>query len=186
MRSLRVEDGDLLGGRNVSTALLILFAFCVVAGLVATVAFVARSRRRPGVGTTSRETGALLVPPAPPRSVDATGRRFIGGGLLRGRFGLTKATAPLAELAIARGGLTLRFRPEPLVRVLFGVSPLTLAPGTGVIAFPARGWMARYVGFATNGVVAGYFNSSRPEELLGLLSAAGFAVDWAEKKVQRV
>jgi len=103
--------------------------------------------------------------------------------MVEGRFGEVSATWPLVVFEVSRTELVLRIRP-PLGAAPLGARALRARPDAETVAFPARGWWSRFVGIRTaHG--DGYFQTSRPEELLGVLQAAGFHVTGVEQRISR-
>jgi hypothetical protein len=154
--------------------------FCVVTGCVSTAVmlWMGRSRRkRPFV---VRETGAVLAPITHPGG--SSSWLLVGAGALAGDLGKIHGSWPLAVLEWGDGQLSLRIRPELLTRAV-GVRPLRVSPGGGAVAFPASGYFgSQWVGIRA-GEGEGYFRTTRRQELLGILQAAGFEVTWAELKI---
>lgn len=154
--------------------------FCIVAGCLFTAVTVSIARARQKNHVQIRETGVVLDPVVPTGASHSL--RRVGAGVLSGRFGKVSARWPLVVLELRGGELSMRIRPAAL-GAAFGARPLHASVGNGAVVFPARGWFrSRYVGIEVNRE-EGYFRSSRPEEMLGVLQAAGFNVTRTERKL---
>jgi len=125
-------------------------------------------------------TGRTLVP------ILATGPRgrWGGGAELPWLYDRIHAAAPLAVLELTGSSVTVRVRPRMLALGLQAV--ITLEPDGVDAIFPIKTRLAGYegIGLRRHGGAVTYFWSSRREELLSALAAAGFPVRWEERIVR--
>jgi hypothetical protein len=109
--------------------------------------------------------------------------RFIGGMNIPSRVGRINASRPLAELAIADGALVLRPRWFAGWVMRDFVIPLDQVAA----AFPLSGRrMTRGIGVSMPAGQVAYFWTTRPDEVLAALYAAGVIVDPVPRRASAV
>ena len=167
------------------------FVLCGVAGTAITAVSVARGQRLVArVNSAHGDDG--LPGRAPGRSADqsagldptARPARWVGSASTPGALGYMDVSVPLAVAEVGPGRLVLRVRPA-IFRLMFGLATLTVAPGDGVVIFPAHKFGQEGIEIRLNGRPSHYFWIGRRQELLASLAAAGFDVRAEEQQMRR-
>jgi hypothetical protein len=100
-------------------------------------------------------------------------------------LGQVYATSPCGVLELDGQELTLRLRPRPFSR-FFGGASLNANPTTDLELYPALGARgAQGVGIQPPGRSVSYFWTFRRAEVLTTLAAAGFRMNWDERRATR-
>ena len=154
-------------------------------------AAIGRQRMTKPFATRATPTGFVIPPPPPSRLIaggDAPRRAWSGAALLPTALGGMAASAPLAELSIGDGELTVRVRPA-LFALLFGYRTTTLgfSECEGVLPVTrtaGKGLAGKGVAILPKGRSAMYFFTSEVPQILSELQHAGFPADWREQKVR--
>jgi hypothetical protein len=176
----------------------------VWAGVITPVAWWQKLRRARSQHDPTRRnddrTGNVLAPSVadPPSEVSAA-ERWIGAADLPSPFGRVTTTYQVAVLEIVDGSLTLRLRPNALVRLALRVETLKLRPEDVEAVYPARGRLRiPAIGIrpvhrppsyflTAAGPLRWYFGriSSDRSAILSAIESAGFPVAWEERKFSR-
>jgi hypothetical protein len=150
---------------------------------------------------TDERTGVTLARPPVASSTSARGaiQRWIGAADLPSPLGRITTTYHVAVLEIIDGALTLRLRPEPLMRLTLRIQTLNLRPDEVEAVFPARSRIRiPAIGvrplhgppsyfLTAAGPLRWYFGriSSDRAEILAAIESAGFPVTWEERGFSR-
>ena len=148
-----------------------------------------------------RRTGETLTPRvSDTRALPRGDRlRWTGAADVPTALGRINATNPLAVLTVAGSTLSLRIRPERLVRHTAAVEPMVLTPAEVEAVFPARArfrWPA--IGIQPRSGPPSYFLTARGRlrwyfgpwsadrgAILTAIERAGFPVEWDERGFSR-
>ena len=150
---------------------------------------------------TDERTGETLAHPAVARSASASSavQRWIGAADLPSPLGRITTTYQVAVLEIVDGALSLRLRPEPLMRLTLRLQTLSLRPDEVEAVFPARGRIRiPAIGIrplqgppsyflTAAGPLRWYFGriSNDRAAILAAIESAGFPVTWDERRFSR-
>ena len=175
----------------------------VWAGVIAPIVWWQRLRRAGGLYDSTRRkdglTGKTLAAPLVAEQ-GAQASRWIGAGDIATPLGRVTTTYQVAVLEIVDGRLILRLRPGSLMRALMRtLSPLSLSPTDVEAVFPARGRLRiPAIGIRpVDGPPAYFLTASRlvpwyfgrvsgdRAVILSAIQAAGFPVDWDERRFSR-
>lgn len=117
----------------------------------------------------------------PPSSVQP--RRWTGAANVPASLGRMNASTPLGVLELAPRRLTLRVRPKFLA-TMFGFTALVVSPADVEAVFPARVRFGyRAIGIRPSGNPPYYFLcAGNRNSILSAVAAAGFPVQWEERK----
>jgi hypothetical protein len=154
---------------------------------VINVATVNRSRGRLADTGARRDslTGDVIAPGqvrgSPPSNIQPL--RWIGAANVPASLGRMNASTPLGVLELELGRITLRIRPEFLAK-MFGFEALVASPADVESVFPARVRFGyRAVGIRPFGKPPYYFLCAGDRgSILSTVAAAGFLVQWDERK----
>lgn len=169
--------------------------------VVAPVAWVlgVRARRRL-YDSTRREdcrTGQSLARPSVTEVIGTTdcATQWIGGADLPGLYWRITTGAPWAVLELIESSLTLRMRPQELARLAWGIETFVASPQEIEAVFPTCGrFGSPAIGirpvhgppsyFLTASWYARSRSADRPS-ILSAIEAAGFPVEWEERRFSR-
>jgi hypothetical protein len=158
-----------------------------------------RARRRL-YDSTRREdcrTGQTLAPPSVTDVIGApdSATQWTGGADLPGLYWRITTGAPWAVLELVESSLILRMRPQELARLAWGVETLMVSPPEVEAVFPTCGrFRAPAIGIRplhgppSYFLTASWYARSRTAErssILSAIEAAGFPVEWEERRFSR-
>jgi hypothetical protein len=130
-------------------------------------------------------TGEAVVPTEVPSSTQKSTQslRWVGAANVPGSLGRMNASTPLGVLELVPERITFRLRPRFLTS-MFGAKPLVVAPADVEAVFPVRMRFGyRAIGIRPVGAPPYYFLcAGRRDSILSAVSAAGFPVQWEERK----
>jgi hypothetical protein len=130
-------------------------------------------------------TGVVVAPTAAQSSTPSTIRpmRWVGAANVPGSLGRMSASMPLGVLELVPGRITFRIRPA-FLSSMFGAKALVAAPADVEAVFPARVRFGyRAIGIRPLGAPPYYFLcAGQRDSILSAVAAAGFPVQWDERK----
>jgi hypothetical protein len=95
-------------------------------------------------------------------------------------LGYAVVTIPLAVLELAEARLVLRVRPG-IVRMMFGIENLVVAPREEIVIYPARGWSLDGIEVRLGNQPSYYFWTKERRQVLAAAAIAGFNVSDQEQ-----
>jgi hypothetical protein len=107
-------------------------------------------------------------------------RRWVGAARVPSPLGYAVVTIPLAVLELAEARLVLRVRPG-IVRMMFGIENLVVAPREEIVIYPARGWSLDGIEVRLGNQPSYYFWTKERRQVLAAAAIAGFNVSDQEQ-----
>jgi hypothetical protein len=169
--------------------------------VVAPVAWVLGVRARHRLyDSTRREdcrTGQTLTPPLVTEVIGIPdgATQWIGGADLPGLYWRITTGSPWAVLELVESSLILRMRPEGLARLAWGIETFVVSPSEVEAVFPACGRLrVPAIGIRPLHGPPSYFltapwyarsRSADRRAILSAIEAAGFSVEWEERRFSR-
>jgi hypothetical protein len=138
---------------------------------------VALSRRRVTAGSTDSEGGtqARALNPSSTEMSSIGTQKWTGGLNVPVSLGRVSATFPIGSLELTGATLVFRIRPRWASSFL-GARVLTVTPSDGALIFPVHQLAGIGIGIRPVGEAAWYFRTRAADEILPVLSSAGFEV----------
>jgi len=148
-----------------------------------------------------QRTGQILAPPPVSEGNDTreSARRWIGGTDVPGPYWRINTSTPFAMLEVVESSLILRVRPEAFARLTLGIETVVVSPSEVEAVFPARNrFRVPAIGIRPSHGPPSYFltapfgprryvrsrSTDRPS-ILSAVEAAGFPVEWEERRFSR-
>ena len=134
--------------------------------------------------TASAGEGGPGVVSAPGSDAPVRRGRWVGSASVPGPMGYMEIGVFLAVAEVSKRALVLRVRPA-IIRLMFGIENLRVAPGEGAVIFPAHKLGQTGIEIRREGRPSYYFWTGHRDDLLAALHAAGFEVSAEEQRMRR-
>jgi hypothetical protein len=188
-------------GQNSDIGLFVAVWALVAAPITWWLAVQSRRRLYDATRREDRRTGQILTRPPVSKVSDTlnSASQWIGGADVPGLYWRVNTGVPFAMLEVVDSSLILRVRPEAFARLTWGIETLVVSPSEVEAVFPARSRLrVPAIGirplhgppsyFLTAPLKPQWYVRSRSADrssILSVIEAAGFPVEWEERRFSR-